>query len=318
MRLHRMFLLGFGALGPITGRAQSPASVATPSPVRFSGYVQVRETWQENAGLTASINRARLTADGGLVEGLTWRIQGEFRTGNAGTCRASVSLQDAFIRYAQGPWAIQAGQFKTPFTREFVMSLTDVETADRAAVVDSLAPKRDIGLMAEYNFGKLFSVYAGAFNGNGQNISTNPDSSVLGVSRLVVRPLPGLSLGAYGARYFGDSTRYGFEASVETSRIVVRGEWLAQSRDGVDAPIDQGWYGLAGYFVAPSVQVAGKYEYFGRDGISRQQKNRAWTAALNVYPWNRNTRIGLEYISRKIGDPGIRKGQVLGQFQVRF
>ena len=49
--------------------------------------------------------------------------------------------------------ASRPGQFKTPFTREFITSLADVETADRATVVDSLAPKRDIGVMADYAIG---------------------------------------------------------------------------------------------------------------------------------------------------------------------
>ncbi|HEU4649704.1 MAG TPA: porin [Gemmatimonadales bacterium] len=316
MRLHRPFMLGLGLLAPATVRAQSSAPASPP--VRFSGYLQARETWQQDVGLTASINRARLTASGAIVDGVTWRIQGEFRTGNVGTGRASVSLQDAFIRYAKDTWGVQAGQFKTPFTSQYVMSLTLVETADRAAVVDSLAPKRQIGFMGEYTFAKRVSVYGGVFNRNGQNVTTNSDSSSLGVGRLVVRVLPQLSIGTYGARYFGDSTRYGFEANVETPRFVARGEWLAQSRDGFGGPDDKGWYALAGYFVAPGVQVVGEYEEFRRDAISLQQKNRAWTAVLNLYPWSRNTRIVLEYVSRKIGDPGVRKGQVLGQFQVVF
>jgi phosphate-selective porin len=300
--------------------AQAPAASATPSApaVRLSGYLQARETYQDGAGLTASINRARLAASGSIVPTVTWRIQGEFRTGSVGTGRASVSLQDAFIRYAREPWAVQAGQFKTPFTREFVTSLADVETADRSTVVDSLAPKRDIGIMGEYSLGKKVTVSVGAFNGEGQNVTANRDSSVLGVSRVVVRPIPAVALGANVARYFGDSTRYGADVNYEDSRAVARFEWVTQVHDGVDAPHDKGWFALAGYFVVPTIQLVGKYEWFTRDAISPQQKNRAWTAAANLYPWNRNTRLVLEYISRKIGEPGVRRGQGLAQFQIRF
>ena len=46
-------------------------------------------------GLTGSINRARLTASGGVAKNVTWRIQGEFRTGSVGNGKASVSLTDA-------------------------------------------------------------------------------------------------------------------------------------------------------------------------------------------------------------------------------
>ena len=68
--------LAFGLLVPGCLSAQSPS--AGP-PVRFTGYLQARETYQHRVGLTASINRARLAAYGGVTPLLTWRIQGEFR-----------------------------------------------------------------------------------------------------------------------------------------------------------------------------------------------------------------------------------------------
>ena len=37
---------------------------SSPPTIKLSGYLQARETWQENVGLTASINRARLGATG--------------------------------------------------------------------------------------------------------------------------------------------------------------------------------------------------------------------------------------------------------------
>jgi phosphate-selective porin len=133
---------------PVAAPAPPAAAPATSGPgVRFTGYVQARETYRDGVGLTGSINRARLTAFGNAAKDVTWRVQGEFRTGSVGTGKASVSLQDAYIRYKTGQFGIQAGQFKTPFTREFITSLADVETADRATVVDSIAPKRDIGVL---------------------------------------------------------------------------------------------------------------------------------------------------------------------------
>jgi hypothetical protein len=133
-------------------QAQAPAS-SPPPPVKLSGYIQGRETYQENVGIIGTINRARLTAAGTVVGDVAWRIQGEFRTGSVGTGRASVSLQDAYVRWTRNSLGVQLGQFKTQFTREFITSLAEVETADRATVVDSLAPKRDIGVMADYALG---------------------------------------------------------------------------------------------------------------------------------------------------------------------
>lgn len=295
----------------------APSQAAGPSPVKLSGYVQAREVYQDKVGLTSSINRARLTASGGIVEGVTWRVQGEFRTGSVGTGRASVSLQDAYIRYNPGPWAIQAGQFKTPFTREFITSLADVETADRSTVVDSLAPKRDLGIMGEATYKRL-GLWAGVFNGEGQNITANTDSTLLGVARLAVRVTPELSFAVNGAAYFGDSTRYGIDGAYEDSRFALKGEYIGQSRDEVSGSDDWGWYGLGAVYLVPTAQAVAKYEEFGRPSVTTAVKNRAWTAGLNLYPNGRNLRLAFDYVSRKIGDPGVRKDHVLGQVQVKF
>ncbi|HEV8454839.1 MAG TPA: porin, partial [Gemmatimonadales bacterium] len=95
--------------------AQTPTKPAAAGPwVKLSGYIQAREIYQSKIGVTSSINRARLAASGSLIEAVTWRIQGEFRTGSVGTGKASVSLTDGYVRYAPQSWAVQIGQFKTP------------------------------------------------------------------------------------------------------------------------------------------------------------------------------------------------------------
>jgi phosphate-selective porin len=295
----------------------TPSHAPDPSSVKLSGYLQGREVYQNKVGLISTINRARLAASGGIVHGVTWRIQGEFRTGSVGIGRASVSLQDGYIRYDPGTWAVQVGQFKTPFTREFMTSLADIETADRSTAVDSLAPKRDIGLMGEYTYRRV-GLWAGVFNGEGQNVTANTDSTLLGVARLAVRLLPQLALAVNGARYFGDSTRYGIDAAYEHARFALKAEYLRQTRDEDSGPDDWGWYGLGAVYVAPMVQAVGKYEEFARPGVNPAVKNRAWTAGLNVYPSGRNLRLTFDYVSRKIGEPGIRGGRLLGQVQAKF
>jgi phosphate-selective porin len=286
--------------------------------VKLGGYLQARLVYQKDIGLTATINRARLTATGTISPGFSYRIQGEFRTGNVGTGKASVSLTDAYIRWSHQAFGVQVGQYKTPFTREYLTSIADLETLDRSTVVDSLAPKRDIGIMADYQFGKHLVVTAGAFNGEGQNVTANKDSTVLGVARVAVRPIPQITIAANVARYFGDSTRYGADASYEDARVVARGEYLGQARDRIGIKDDWGWYALAGYRVVSNVQLVGKYEDFHREQVSAQQRNRAWSAGVNHYVITSVVRLSAFYVSRKIGNPGVRKGALQTQLQVRF
>lgn len=309
---------GIGVLLLVLGAPAAVAQTAAPAAVKLSGYLQGREVYQKDVGLTSTINRARLAAAGGVAGDVTWRIQGEFRTGNVGTGKASVSLQDAYVRWTGSGVGIQVGQFKTPFTREFVTSLTEVETADRATVVDSLAPKRDIGLMADYAFGGRATVALGLFNGEGQNITANRDSSQFGVARVTIRPIPYLVVGGNVARYFQDSTRYGADASIEAPWVVLRGEYVAQHHDQASGD-DKGWYAVAAAPVRPWAQPVLKYEWFDRPSVaSGAQKNRAWTAGVNFFPWGRATRLTVEYVSRKVGEPGVRKSLALAQAQVIF
>jgi len=298
--------------GPATAQ-QGPAAPA----VRLTGYLQAREIWQERVGLSATINRARLTASGAVGVGFSWRLQGEFRTGNVGNGRASVSLQDAYIRWSRAGLGFQAGQFKTPFAREFVTPLADLETPDRAAVVDSLAPKRDIGVMVDYDHRQRMQLMAGVFNGDGINTTANRDSTILGVVRAVARLHPRLALGANVARYFGDSTRFGADVNYEGPRLTLRAEALAQARDSVGGTRDRGWLVLAAVRLREDVQVVAKYEDFERPALGPGQDNRAWMGAVNVLLAGPAVRLTGAYINREVGNAGAT-GNVLAQLQVRF
>lgn len=298
--------------------AQPPAAAPSLAPsVRFTGYIQARETYRDGVGVTGSINRARLTAYGTVATAVTWRIQGEFRTGSVGNGKASASLQDAYVRYRTGDFGVQAGQFKTPFTREFITSLADVETADRSTVVDSIAPKRDIGLMADYAVGPTATVMLGVFNGEGQNVTANTDSTLLWVGRASVRPVAYLTLGVNAASYESDSTRYGVDASLEYQGATLKGEYIGQHRDGGTLD-DKGWYAQGTYKVVPWVQLVLKQEDFRRSEISEALRNRATTGGANVEFGGGKVGLLANYVSRKIGTPGVRRGLLITQAQVKF
>ena len=298
--------------------AAPSATSSNPAPtVRFTGYIQARETYRDGVGLTGSINRARLTAYGIVAANFSWRIQGEFRTGSVGTGKASVSLQDAYIRYKTGDFGVQVGQFKTPFTREFITSLADVETADRSTVVDSIAPKRDLGLMADYAIGPTAMLMLGVFNGEGQNVTANTDSTLLWVGRASVRPIAYLTVGANVATYGSDSTRYGVDAGIEYLGAALKGEYIGQHRDGGILD-DKGWYAQGTYKVLPWVQLVLKQEDFRRSEISQALRNRATTGGVNVELGGGKVRLLADYVSRKIGTPGVRKGLLITQAQVKF
>jgi hypothetical protein len=269
-------------------------------------------------GLTSSLNRARLTASGGAATNVTWRVQAEFRTGSVGNGKASASLTDAYIRWKPSAFGLQVGQFKTPFTREYLTSLADVETADRATVVDSIAPKRDIGVMADYALSTLAAVAVGVFNGENINVTANADSALLWVGRATVRPVAYLTIGGNLASYQRDSTRYGIDLALEYMGASLEGEYIGQHRKDATGADDRGWYAQAAYRVLPWVQLVAKQEDFRRSAISDAVRNRAATGGVNVEFGGGKVRLLANYVSRKIGTPGKRTGVFIIQAQVKY
>ncbi len=106
-------------------------------------------------------------------------------------------------------------------------------------------------------------------------MTANRDSTVLGVARVTGRPIPEVTVGANVARYFGDSTRYGADISIEHKALVLRGEVVAGARDSAGGKNDRGWFAPGGDKVTPAVQLVAKYEDFDREAISPQQAHRA-------------------------------------------
>jgi hypothetical protein len=308
---------------PVRGvSAQAPGYAAAPPQgggptVKVGGYIQARETWRDDSKLTATLNRARIFAEGSLTAGFSYRIMGEYESGGTVSTAASVALRDAYIRWTRGDFSVTAGQYKTPFSPEYITSITMIETADRSTVVDSLATKRDIGVMAQYSYRGYVTLSGGIFNGEGQNRIVNVDSSSLVVARVAVRPVGFLTLGTNAAAYGGDSTRYGLDADVEYRGAALKAEYLWQDHH-VDAPVDQGWYAQGTYRVLPWVQLVLKQEKFERDALSLSGRVVATTGGVNVELAASRIRLLANYVSRKIGTPGVSRSTVITQIQVRF
>lgn len=301
------------------GASRGVAQITAPPPIppRVAGYLQPRETYQSGVGLTGTLHRARLLVDGSISGGFSYRVSGEFRSGGTTTTKAGVALVDAFIRWSRATWTVIVGQFKTPFGREYLTSEPTLETADRASVSESLPPRMDIGVLGAYEVGKRGTVALGVFNGEGANSVTNRDSAVLVVGRVTARPVRALDVGANAARYGSDSTRYGMDAAWVERAVTVKAEYIGQHRTGVGAD-DYGWYGLATYHVRPAVVLLVKQEDFLRPAIAAARRDVATTVGTTLDFSDSRVRLYLDYVLRKIGSPGVRRGVLLTELQLRF
>ena len=274
-----------------------------------SVFIQLRARYDSSV-LTQYVQRARLTLDGPIAPGFRYHLQAGYEEG------LNLLLLDASIRWKHDRFTFTVGQFKTPFAREYVIPLTQLETLDRSYVVDQLAPRRDIGVMGELALGQD-SLAVAVVNGEGQNQLVNKDSAVLIVSRAVAHPLKIVALGADLAYYGADSIRIGGDVNLELTSLALRAVYIAQYRSRL-ADNDYGWSLLASYKPMKGVQLVARQEDFQRPGISDSLRTLTTIAGANIDLSGSAVRLGVNYISRRVGTPGVRIGILMAQLQARM
>jgi hypothetical protein len=298
--------------------APSPAPATLPAP-ELGGYLQAREVAQEHVGLTAFLNRARFSIDGALPSRFAYRALVELEASAGARNPATVSLREAVARWNPAPFTVTVGEFKTPFTREYLIPIPALELADLAAAIDSIAPKYDVGVMGEVAIGATAKVALGVFNGEGANAIANRDSTVMLVARATARPLPQLGVGASLARDGPDSLRWGVDASVQHLGGVVRAEYLTRHRrDRARAQDDFGWYVFESLRLVPRLQLLARQEDFQRPAIGASRRVRGTAIGLNLDVAPNRVRVLTEFSRRVAGARSTRTDQWIAQVQVQL
>jgi len=330
-RLRIITLLGCALLTlavASVARAQAPDSLAAPlmasastalSPPRVGGYIQARTASVTDIGFNAFLNRARVSVDGALPSKFSYRLLAEFQASAGVRSPATVSLREAVARWSPSPWAITAGEFKTPFSREYLIPVPQLEMADLAVAVDSIAPRYDVGVMGEVAAGPYANLYVGVFNGEGANAIANRDSVAIVIARVTTRPLPQLALGGSYSHDSADSLRWGVDGVVTQSGAMVRAEYLTRHLRGRDTTRDDwGWYVLEGLRVMPRVQLYARQEDFQRPsyGLSRRVRSRQGAVNYDVAPGK--VRVLLQFTRRIAGVKNSRVDTALAQVQVQL
>jgi Phosphate-selective porin O and P len=301
-----------GILGCTTPLA---AQYATPGPPRFAGYAQVRFQSIGDSALFL-LRRARIGAQGTLTPWATFKVQAELRSGGTGATAATVTATDLYVALTHGTWSGAVGQFKTPFSREFILGSTVLELADRPLVVDALVPNRDVGMMAQWERAGHITLQGGIFNGEGINRARNTDNRMLYVGRLVVTPIKGVDVG--GAVAAGsDSTRVDAELSARRGDWTLRAEYLQRHRD---APADEarGWFALAAYTVRPQqLQVVGRAEQFDPSSAPGD-RTTAYTGGLQYFFRGDDLKLLASYGVFIEQGPSVSNNRFIVQLQARW
>ena len=185
-------------------------------------------------------HRVCLSLSGNLTEKLSWVISGDFVR--------QPMLVNAIVKYDFcDAFAIQAGQFKTPFTIEnelnpaFGCEIFDYGSAIKELVgyeYSYISPLGalgcDIGVMASGKLANNVIEYkAGIFNGNGINNVDNNNNKIF-VGRLDFHPIKSLTFSGSirNGNYYCDTinkgvfNRWSIGAQFKNDRLVVRSEYI--------------------------------------------------------------------------------------------
>ncbi len=324
---------------------------------KFSGFVQgmYLANFDEDFKLTDNtfrMRRVRLSAEGTLFKGLTYKIQGDFVN--------SPFLVDAFLKYKLcKEFAIQVGQFKTPFSIESPINPVSLEIFDYGEGIQSLVGYsdvcgvgglgRDIGIMATgdlfYIKSKGYSVVnysIGVFNGNGpvnfkkneKGLDNNNRKDIVG--RLEVHPgLKALTLS--GSYYYGKYTkddnvnctrnRWAAGAQYNDGNLVIRGEYISGTTGVAPTVIPEdlgyfnsnGYYGVIGYnFQAGEQKIMPvlRYDHFTKDASIEKGGTNWYTVGINYWPLKSvNFKLDYSLVQKEAGDNSHR---VVGILSYKF
>lgn len=270
----------------VCGPAMAAAQSAAPAPrFEFHGLVQGWFAADDSIN-TFRVRRAELAAVGQLGTRLRWKVQidpskvvtvrNEFADDRLTNVTVDVGtvLQDAQISYLLGPLVIDAGQFKVPVGREGLQSSSTIEVAERtlqASTTNKFGDVRDIGVQVRIAAGGGTQAVVGVFNGMGERINrldASTQKALLGRLVTALPLLPGLSVGVTAGTVIGpddheaNRSRLGADVLYERGGVTVRSEIMS----GADGAFDRrGFYALAAYRFAPSLQAAFRYDVWDPD-----------------------------------------------------
>lgn len=280
------------------------------------------------------VRRARLMMRGSFAENIDFMFLPEF--GNAaiaGVTGYRGQLTDAYLTWKKYPQAtLQAGQFKTPFGYEQLISDAKVATVERSLPNDRLTFGRQIGAsLSGAAAGDRLTYSAGLFNGNGTNNGNNDNDQMMSAARVgaVVwaRGSDSLRINAnlLHSRDTGafNGTRQGRGIDLQLARgpMEMAAEYLrvdsVRASGGTIAA--DGWMAQATWsFAAKIWQAVARFETFDANRRAVGNVSDGWVLGFNYYLKGEDLKFSLNYHLGNPAGPQTQEDRVLGRVQVVF
>ena len=298
---------------------------------RYSGYISVRETIRDDT-MTFTIHRARFGVTALPAPFIALKLQADFSAvgRTSGDTIPGILITDAYIQLAPTDTAsrmvrllrpaLLVGQFKVPFSLEYLTSSSAILTANRAFPGDRLSPKRDRGFMGQVRVPRAV-LSAAIVDGEGTNRTSNPDGKELAVGRLTVLPLPQLSVSGKWAGQ-GSDHRWGYDARWLPGAAVLEGEVVErEGPSNATTELDaRAAYVLAAYrirWIQPVVKWEQLHETLTNATTTTRSRATLVTVGANLFAPGDRVRAQLNWIARS-DHPVARKGELIAQLQAMF
>jgi len=300
--LSALLLMGTGALRLGSAQSTDPGSVSVGDGTISVGALLQADAYLGEPNGDAFRARSARVRLGGEVNTLQYVVQTDFTSPSV--------LLDAFARLPlTNRLRLTAGLFKAPFSAEILTSRPDIRFAERARVVNGLAPARQAGVtLGGPVLPDRLSVTVGAFNGT-SGLTPNDNDHFLYVGRVQGQIPVGanqIQVGTNAAYsidddvglsrlgrpdYAGTRFLFGVDAGYETERWFAEGELETARLDPDDEEADLtqssdpfGFYLAGGVNVTPDHQLLARFDQFDPDVPGQISPDDQFTLGYNYEP----------------------------------
>lgn len=279
------------------------------------------------------------------ISNMRINIYGELDNGFGYLFKTSVinspAILDAKMYYRISPGStIDAGQFKAPFSAEFLIGAGSIDFVNRSQVVTAITPGRQIGVQVRGWAPQNVASYAvGVFNGNSFRDNGNDNGDFLTAARVVLYPKvfgeshasnrleigvntaysndKRASLGGGFLNVFnGKRTLLGGDFRLTKDRLLLSGEMIyARLKFGRTTTVEPtGFHATAGYMITGKSQLLLRWDSFTPDGL--QPDSRLLIVGYNLWP-TKATELQVNYII-PTDDGDYKHHQLLVNAQLAF
>lgn len=299
------------SLFSLAAAEEIPGAKKTSVDAKLSGFIQVLYNVETSSSAADgfSIKRARLCVNSTVYDKFEYKFTVE--------AASSPYLLEACMSYnISGKLKVNMGQFKVPFSYEYLIPTSKLDIIEGAQVVSKLSPQYDTGIALEGSAG-YFKYAMGAFNGEGRN-KTDVNKAKDTVTRFSFIPVKSLEIGIayYNARTGitmtpKECTDLYLVYAMES--LTLKSEYIFSKEETKNR---EGGYIQLSYKLSPFLEFLVKGDTYDPDmGISEDILNNN-VFALNYYI-NDNAKIQVNY-TFKSEAPAINNDLFQVQTQLSF